>query len=60
MLILYGIINSNIDITKLCFNKLVLNNHIIIPSGDFNRTDLFTDPLIGTKKSIIIINFIHY
>ena len=56
MKIFYGIENNQIDITSICLSKLTSNNIIIIPSGDINRTNYFTDPLIGTLKKIFIEN----
>jgi FkbM family methyltransferase len=57
MKITYGIIENNIDVTDLCFNKLLNNNIITIPSGDMNRANLFTDPLIGVHKKIFIEHY---
>ena len=54
MKIFYGIKDYNIDVTDICFSKLMKNNIIKIPSGDCNRGDLFTDPLIGVNKFIFI------
>jgi mannosyltransferase OCH1-like enzyme len=54
MQIKYGIINNNIDVTDICFSKLIYNGIITIPSGDYNRDYLFTDPLFCTKKQIFI------
>ena len=54
MKIFYGIKNKNIDVTNVCFSKLIKNNIIKIPSGDNNRAALFTDPLVGILKSIFI------
>ena len=56
MIIKYGIMNKNIDITNICLQKLNNNNIITIPSGDFNRAKHFRDPVVGIKKKIIIIN----
>jgi len=57
MKITYGIIENNIDVTYLCFNNLLNNNIITIPSGDMNRANLFTDPLIGVHKKIFIEHY---
>lgn len=54
MKIFYGIKDCNIDITDICFSKLMKNNTIKIPFEDFNRAALFTDPLIGVHKFIFI------
>ena len=50
------ILNKNIDVTDICYSKLVQNNKIIIPSGEHNRANYFSDPIIGTLK-VIIINY---
>ena len=55
MQIKYGIKNNNIDVTNICFNKLLNNNIITIPSNDHNRAHHFTDPINGTLKKIFII-----
>ena len=55
MKILYGITNNSIDVTNICLSKLTNNNIITIPSGDQNRANYFTDPLIGIHKKIIIL-----
>jgi FkbM family methyltransferase len=57
MKIFYGIsLNNSIDVTNICLSKLTTNNIISIPTGDCNRALLFTDPLSGILKSIIILN----
>lgn len=55
MKILYGTINYNIDVTNICNKYLKYKNYIMIPNSDINRANLFTDPLIGISKQIIII-----
>jgi len=52
--ITYGIDNNWIDVTNICFQKLQINNIIIIPHGDGNRTNIFSDPIYGTLKKIFI------
>jgi FkbM family methyltransferase len=59
MIIKYGMGKSIIDVTTICFTKLVNNGIVLIPSGDNNRAELFTDPCWGTKKSIFIIDSSH-
>jgi FkbM family methyltransferase len=54
MKILYGLIDNNIDVTEICLSKLLNNNIIIIPNGDTNRGNHFTDPLFGILKKIFI------
>jgi FkbM family methyltransferase len=56
MKVLYGLIDNNIDVTEICLNKLNNNNIITIPSGDHNRAFFFSDPLVGIKKKIFILN----
>ena len=56
MKIYYGIKNINIDVTNICFEKLLNNNIITIPDGDMNRANYFTDCISGIKKIIIIEN----
>ena len=56
MNIFYGIDTFKIDVTNICYNKLVKENIMLIPCGDGNRASFFSDPLIGILKSIFIIN----
>jgi len=56
MNIYYGIQSNKIDVTDICLDKLTKNNVIYIPSGDLNRSALFTDPIYGVHKYIIILN----
>lgn len=52
----YGTQLTNIDVTDIVYTKLNKDNIIFIPSGDIERSQYFFDPLIGTLKSIFIIN----
>jgi FkbM family methyltransferase len=56
MKIYYGISDNFIDVTDICKEKLMKNNIIIIPFGDINRANYFTDPLYGIHKKIFIEN----
>jgi hypothetical protein len=56
MLIRYGTNEFNIDVTEICYHKLITQQNIIkIPSGDCERAQHFTDPIHGTLKKIFII-----
>lgn len=55
MKILYGTINSNIEVTEVCKNNLMENNTIIIPASEIHRNFFFTDPLPGVIKNVYII-----
>jgi len=52
----YGILNNNIDVTDKVYNKCINNNVLFIPSDDNRRANLFSDPLFGVVKSIIIMD----
>ena len=52
----YGILNNYINVKDICISKLLNNNIITIPAGDGNRANIFGDPLLGTLKSIFIVN----
>jgi FkbM family methyltransferase len=54
MKIYYGISRYNIDVTDICFSKLMNNNIIIIPFGDISRANIFGDPMVGIVKKIFI------
>ena len=54
MIIKYGIVDNNIDVTDICHAKMCNNNIIYIPEGDINRSKYFGDPLVGILKSIFM------
>jgi FkbM family methyltransferase len=54
MKIRYGTDNCNIDVTEICYTKLMIDNIISIPYGDIHRAYFFTDPINGVLKSIFI------
>ena len=55
MQILYGTKERNIDVTEICYEKLIKNDIIKIPSRDFARAAIFTDPCFGSLKVIMVI-----
>ena len=52
----YGTSISNINITDLAMSKCMSNNKIYIPMDDVTRSNMFTDPLWGTVKSVFVHN----
>ena len=56
MKIFYGLEDHLIDVTNICFSKLLDNDIITIPSCDVVRTSHFTDPLKRTLKKIYVLN----
>jgi len=52
----YGTIHKSIDVTGICYTKLLKNNIITIPAGDVNRAKFFTDPLVGVLKKVFLKN----
>lgn len=56
MQIKYGTNDVNIDVTEMCYTRLLntQNKIITIPSGDGNRAYYFGDPIFGTLKKIFI------
>ena len=55
MQIEYGTYRTKIDVTHICYKHPVkIGSIITIPSGDFNRVRLFTDPAYGIQKSLFI------
>jgi FkbM family methyltransferase len=56
MLILYGTLKHNIDVTSICIQLLKYNNYIIIPAKDAVRARFFTDPLPSVLKSIFVVS----
>ena len=53
-LIKYGTVDKNIDITAIALKKCIKQKVLYIPSGDWNRASIFTDPVIGVLKCIFI------
>lgn len=62
MKILYGVINSCVDVTNFCIQKMSHNYTITVPSGDTNRACYFTDPAPGIHKKIFVVtnNLLEY
>lgn len=56
MKIFYGLDDEKIDVTYICLAKLRKNHIITIPSGDWNRSYFFTDPLPYVLKKIYILD----
>jgi len=54
MNIYYGIDTYKINVTSICFNKLIKEDIILIPANDVKRSSFFSDPLPGKLKSIYI------
>ncbi len=54
MFIYYGVLGNAIDVTSICFNKLLCSDTIIISNGDNFRSEYFTDPLPYVHKYIMI------
>ena len=55
ILIKYGTEDNNINVTDICYSKLLKGDIITIPAGDQIRCIYFTDPIFGTIKKIFII-----
>ena len=56
MLIKYGFKDKIVDVTDLCFSKLVRNNIISIPADDIARGNVFPDPAFGEIKTLYIVD----
>jgi len=52
--IFFGIENKYIDVTYICYKKLVKDNILIIPKNDVERAKIFGDPIFGILKHIKI------
>jgi FkbM family methyltransferase len=50
----YGTTDKNIDVTEISFQTLMKNNIIRIPKTDTSRAMIFSDPVPGVKKNILI------
>jgi len=49
----YGIIENNIDVSEKC-NGLIKNNYLFISRNQFQRDQLFSDPVVGRDKFLFI------
>jgi FkbM family methyltransferase len=56
MFIKYGFKEKIIDITDICFSKLVRSNILTIPADDIVRGKLFPDPAFGEIKTLYIVD----
>jgi len=57
MQIKYGISSINMDVTKICLDKLNNSTIIKIPTGDIDRSILFEiDPLPNVLKSVFFVD----
>jgi len=54
MNIYYGTKEHCIDVTNICYTKLLNNNIITIEQNDFTRSSIFTDPCVNFLKKIFI------
>lgn len=54
MRILYGTKDTHIDVTDICFTKLLDKSIVTIMPGDFNRANKFGDPVHGILKSVFL------
>lgn len=52
----YGLIESYIDVSKICKTTLAFKHMITIPNGDDNRAEYFSDPCYGKQKSVFIFH----
>ena len=52
----YGVVDNNIDVTSICYEKLRYGNNIVIPALDNVRAIYFSDPIPNVLKSIFIID----
>lgn len=50
----YGSTGNWIDVTELTLTHFKQNHLIIIPSGDTVRAKIYTDPMIGEHKKVLI------
>jgi len=56
MFIKYGFKDKIVDVTEICFSKLVRNNIVTIPADDIVRGNIFPDPAFGEIKTLYIVD----
>lgn len=54
--IFYGVDETKIDVTDICYTQLLKDNYITIPENDSMRAKLFTDPVFGIPKFIFVVD----
>jgi hypothetical protein len=54
MRIFYGTPECKIDVTEICYTKLLNGDIITIPADDVKRSSIFPDPVYGVVKKIFI------
>jgi hypothetical protein len=54
MQIFYGTSECKMDVTDICYTKLLHDDIISIPRGDLTRVSIFSDPVYGVVKKIFI------
>ncbi len=59
MKIHYGVEDNYIDVTNVCYSKLIFDGVLEIPAGDDNRAKIFGDPLYQVVKHIKIGNDVY-
>lgn len=51
----YGTRDTHIDVSAICYSRLMKKNIVRIPRGDGPRASLFTDPVPGIHKTVFIL-----
>ena len=53
ILLYYGVIEHNIDVSDKC-EQLIKNGYVFIPRSQYERDQLFSDPIVGRDKFIFV------
>lgn len=54
--IIYGTESKNVNVTKIFYENIILNNYIYIPDSDHMRSHLILcDPALGQKKKYLFM-----
>lgn len=56
MKVLYGIEGKYLDVTECLDKRCIYGDYICIPKTDCERASLFSDPLVGILKHILIVD----
>lgn len=56
MRVYYGLLNKSVNVTEICYSKLLKNDVITIPANDNQRAQIFGDPIYGIEKKIFLLD----
>ena len=55
LVIKYGVETNYIDVTAVALSRCLHDGLLIIPASDYARALIFSDPIIGVVKHILVV-----